>query len=74
MKEIVKNIAAEPPIGWKKIRNWALTIGAISGAIIAAPVAIPGIVIPAAILTIANYGALIGIIAGAGAQIPVKKK
>jgi hypothetical protein len=54
--EIRKRWKAPTPKFWRKVRNSMVTIGAVSGALLAAPVALP-----AGILALAGYGLTIGI-------------
>ena len=49
MKKIKKRVQSPTPGFFKKIRNIGLVLAAASGAIIAAPVALPAVVIQAAV-------------------------
>ena len=49
MKKIKKRVQSPTPRFFKKIRNIGLVLAAASGAIIAAPVALPAVVIQAAV-------------------------
>ena len=54
------------PSFFKKLRNIAVILAALSGAILAAPVALP-----ACVITIAGYVAVAGTVAGAVSQASV---
>lgn len=69
MKNIAKRMAAPTPPFWKKIRNIMLAIGGVSGAIVAAPIALP-----ATVITIAGYGIAIGTVGAALAQTTKEDK
>ncbi len=58
--EIIERVKAPTPQFFKKIRTIGLTLGAIGGAILTAP-----ITLPATIVTIAGYLATAGIVASA---------
>jgi len=58
--EITKRIKSPTPKFFKKIRTIGLTLGAIGGALLAAP-----ITLPATIVTVAGYLATAGIVASA---------
>ena len=64
---LTERVKAPTPKFFKKVRTIGLTLAAISGAIIAAPVALP-----AAIVTAASYAALAGSVATALSQTAVK--
>ena len=64
-------IKAETPPFWKKIRNIMITIGAVSGTLIATA-ATGGIALPAILLTIANYGVVIGVVGTTLSQATAK--
>ena len=54
---------------YRKLRNISLTLAAISGSILAAPIALPALVIQ-----VAGYIALAGTIAGGISQTKVKRR
>ncbi|WP_134090090.1 hypothetical protein [Olivibacter sp. XZL3] len=60
MKEITERIKSPTPTFFKKVRTIGLTLGAIGGALLTAP-----ITLPATVLTIAGYLATAGIVASA---------
>lgn len=62
--EAVQRAKARTPRFFRKLRNLSLTLAAVSGAILAAPIALPAIVI-----TGAGYIALAGSVAGAVSQL-----
>ena len=66
--EILKRIKAPTPKFWKKVRNFMVTVGTISGMILGTA-ATGGLAIPAAIVTIATYGATIGVVGTSLAQM-----
>lgn len=57
---------AKTPKFWRKVRNIAITAGAIAGVILAAPVALPAVVI-----TAAGYIATAGTVAATLSQLTV---
>lgn len=59
-KEITDRIKSPTPKFFKKIRTVGLTLGAVGGALLAAPISLP-----AAVLSIAGYLATAGIVASA---------
>ena len=61
---LLKRVAAPTPKLFKKIRNAGLTITAISGVILASPVALPAVLIKAA-----GYLAVAGSVASAVSQV-----
>lgn len=63
MKTIIDRVTAPTPSFFKKLRNISLILTAISGAIMAAPIALP-----AAIVTLAGYLTVAGGIAATVAQ------
>ncbi len=67
MKKIIKRVKLESPDIFKKITNIGLTVGAVGGAILLAPVSFPAI-----ITTMAGYLVAIGGVASAVAKITVK--
>ena len=64
---IVERVTNETPKWFKIVRNVGLALTAISGTLLAAPIALP-----ATLVTVAGYLALGGAIAGAVAQTAVK--
>jgi len=66
--EILKRIKAPTPKFWKKVRTLMITVGTISGVILATA-ATGGLAIPAAMVTIATYGATIGVVGTSLAQM-----
>ncbi|MDM8176607.1 MULTISPECIES: hypothetical protein [Olivibacter] len=64
MDEITKRIKSPTPKFFKKIRTIGLTLGAIGGALLAAPIALP-----ATVTTIAGYLATAGIVASAVSSV-----
>jgi hypothetical protein len=69
MKKIKKRVQAPTPAFFKKIRNIGLVLAAASGAIIASPVALPAVVIQAAV-----YLAVASSVASAISQTAVKSE
>jgi hypothetical protein len=63
---LIERAASPTPSFFQKLRNIGLALAAISGAIIAAPVALPAIVI-----TIAGYLAVAGTVLSGVSQITV---
>lgn len=73
MNEITERIKSPTPTFFKKIRTIGLTLGAIGGALLTAPVSLP-----ATVVTIAGYLATAGIVASAISSVakddvPVEK-
>jgi hypothetical protein len=66
MNTVVKRMKRKTPTFFKKVRNTGLTLAAIGGAILAAPVALPAIV-----LQVGGYLALAGTVAGLVSQTAV---
>jgi hypothetical protein len=66
MNTVVKRIKRKTPKFFKKVRNTGLTLAAIGGAILAAPVALPAVV-----LQVGGYLALAGTVAGLVSQTAV---
>lgn len=48
MKKIIERVNAPTPKFFKKLRNIGLTVAAIAGTIIAAPVALPAVIVKVA--------------------------
>jgi hypothetical protein len=63
MKNIVQRVQSPTPKFFKKLRNIGLSLAAIAGAIIAAPVALPAIVIK-----VAGYMVVAGGVLGGASQ------
>lgn len=59
-----ERMTSETPDFWKKMRNVMLGIGAVSGVIVAALVALPAIVV-----TAAGYGIVVGAVGAALSQM-----
>ncbi|MGK9126668.1 hypothetical protein M1D52_21830 [Olivibacter sp. SA151] len=69
MNEITERIKSPTPKFFKKIRTIGLTLGAIGGALLAAPIALP-----ATVTTIAGYLATAGIVASAVSSVTKEDK
>ncbi|HRD58996.1 MAG TPA: hypothetical protein PK504_13165 [Ferruginibacter sp.] len=67
MKKIIERATAPTPKFFKKLRNIGLALAAVATTIVAAPVALPAVVIK-----IAGYLAVAGGIAGAVSQTAVE--
>ncbi len=67
MNEIIKRVQTPTPKFFKKLRNIGLVLAAVATSIVAAPVALPAVVIK-----IAGYLAVAGGIAGAVSQTAVE--
>jgi len=65
---IIDRLTSPTPSFFAKLRNIGLILAAISGAIIAAPVALP-----AAVITIAGYVAVAGSVVSAVSQATVQQ-
>jgi uncharacterized membrane protein HdeD (DUF308 family) len=63
---LVKRVTTKTPLFFKKVRNLGLILAAVSGAILAAPVALP-----TAIVAAAGYVALVGGVMSAVSQTAV---
>ena len=59
--------SAKTPKFWKKVQKVAITIGAIAGVIIAAP-----ITLPVAVVTVAAYAITVGTVAATLSQLTVE--
>jgi len=59
--------SAKTPHFWKKVQKVAITIGAIAGVIIAAP-----ITLPVAVVTVASYAITVGTVAATLSQLTVE--
>lgn len=70
LKSIPKRLAAPTPSFWKKVRTIMITVGAVSGAVLASA-ATMGLALPVAITTICTYGAVVGATGTALANLPV---
>jgi peptidoglycan hydrolase-like protein with peptidoglycan-binding domain len=69
VKEVIRKFKSKTPKKWRRIRNALITIGGVSGVILTAPVALP-----AALLTLAGYGAFLGTVGAVLAQTKEEKK
>ncbi|MEH6305261.1 hypothetical protein RYH73_06380 [Olivibacter sp. CPCC 100613] len=67
--EITERIKSPTPKFFKRIRTIGLTLGAVGGALLAAP-----ITLPATVVTIAGYLATAGIVASAVSTITKEDK
>ncbi len=68
MKQIVNRVQAPTPKFFKTIRSIALTLLAVGGAVIAAPIALP-----TALISIAGYLVVAGGVLSAVSQITVEE-
>jgi hypothetical protein len=59
--------SAKTPKFWKKVQRVAITIGAIAGVIIAAP-----ITLPVAVVTVATYAITVGTVAATLSQLTIE--
>jgi hypothetical protein len=66
MKTVIQRAKAPTPRFFKKLRNIGLVLAAISGALLAAPVALP-----AAVITAAGYLAVASSVASAVSQTAI---
>jgi len=57
---------AKTPKFWLKVRNIAITAGAVSGVILTAPISLPAVII-----TVAGYLATVGTVAATLSQLTV---
>jgi hypothetical protein len=69
MKELKRRWSGKTPKFWKKVRNIAITLGAVAGVILTAPVSLPAVVI-----TAAGYVATAGTVAATLSQLTVEDK
>ena len=69
MNEITERIKSPTPKFFKKIRTIGLTLGAVGGALLTAP-----ITLPATVVTIAGYLATAGIVASAISSVAKEDK
>jgi hypothetical protein len=67
MKNIIQRVNAPTPKFFKKLRNIGLTVAAIAGTIIAAPVALPAVVVK-----VAGYLVVAGGVLGGASQTAVE--
>ncbi len=67
MKELIDRLKAPTPSFFKKVRNVGLTLAAVGGAILSAPVAVP-----AAMMTAAGYMVATGAALSAASQAAKK--
>jgi ABC-type xylose transport system permease subunit len=66
MKHLKHRWNSPTPKFWKKVRNIAITLGAVAGVILTAPVALP-----AAVVTVAGYVVTAGTVAATLSQLTV---
>jgi ABC-type xylose transport system permease subunit len=66
MKELKRRWSGKTPKFWKQVRNIAITIGAVAGVILTAPISLP-----AAVITAAGYLATAGTVAATLSQLTV---
>jgi hypothetical protein len=59
--------SAKTPHFWKKVQRIAITVGAVAGVIIAAP-----ITLPAAVVTVATYAITAGTVAATLSQLTIE--
>jgi hypothetical protein len=64
---IVKRWSAPTPKFWKRVQKIAITVGAVAGVIIAAP-----ITLPAAVVTVATYAITAGTVAATLSQLTIE--
>jgi len=64
---IIQRWAAPTPKFWKKVQRVAITLGAVAGVILTAPVSLP-----AAVVTAAGYVATAGTVAATLSQLTVQ--
>ena len=67
MNEIIKRLKSETPTFFKKLRNIGITLGTIGGVIVAAPVALPAVII-----TIGGYMIVGGSVIASVSQLTKK--
>ena len=64
---IKKRWSAKTPKFWKRVQKIAITVGAVAGVLIAAP-----ITLPAAVVTVASYAITAGTVAATLSQLTVE--
>jgi hypothetical protein len=64
---IRKRWSAKTPKFWKRVQKIAITVGAVAGVLIAAP-----ITLPAAVVTVASYAITAGTVAATLSQLTVE--
>ena len=64
---IAQRWSAPTPKFWKRVQKIAITIGAIAGVIVAAP-----ITLPIAVVTVASYAITVGTVAATLSQLTVE--
>ena len=69
MKEIVHRVQAPTPNFFKTIRTIGLTLAAVGGAVIAAPIALP-----IAVVSVAGYLVVAGGVLSAVSQVTLKEE
>ena len=72
--ELISRLKSETPTFFKKVRNFAITMGGLGVLILAAPIANPNIYFPEWIQKPASFLVYGGIIAGFIAQLAKKDK
>ena len=70
MKEIITRLTGESPSFFKKVQAIGITLGSIGGGILLLPAT--GVILPAALLTIASHCVAIGAVAALVAKFTVK--
>lgn len=64
VSNVSRRMRAKTPKFWKKVRNIGIAVGSVSAVLLAAPVALP-----AALLTAATYGVVVGGVTAALSQV-----
>jgi hypothetical protein len=64
---IAQRWSAPTPKFWKRVQKIAITIGAIAGVIVTAPIALP-----VAVVTVASYAITVGTVAATLSQLTVE--
>ena len=64
---IAQRWSAKTPKFWKRVQKIAITIGAIAGVIVTAP-----ITLPVAVVTVASYAITVGTVAATLSQLTVE--
>lgn len=71
MNEIMTRMKSESPSFFKKLTKWMIGIGGTGAAIVALPMTVPQIVIPAAIITVAYHMIVVGAVGSAISKLTV---
>jgi len=74
MKEIIRRVKSPTPKFFKKVIKIGLTVGAVGLAIIGAPAAVPGLVLPIIIGKVAGYMVAVGGVSATIAKTAVDDK